>query len=30
MRKARIFALLEELGKKPTPHASDIRLDPAA
>jgi putative nucleotidyltransferase with HDIG domain len=28
--KAKIFARLEEMGKKPTPHASDIRLDPAA
>lgn len=26
----RIFTRLEELGKKPTPHASDIRLDEAA
>jgi HD-GYP domain-containing protein (c-di-GMP phosphodiesterase class II) len=29
-KKAQIFARLEEMGKKPTPHASDIRLDPAA
>ena len=29
-RQARIFARLVELGKKPTPHASDIRLDHAA
>jgi putative nucleotidyltransferase with HDIG domain len=29
-RKARIFARLEEMGKKPTPHASDIRLDEVA
>jgi putative nucleotidyltransferase with HDIG domain len=29
-KKAEIFARLEEMGKKPTPHASDIRLDPAA
>jgi HAMP domain-containing protein len=30
LKKAEIFARLEEMGKKPTPHASDIRLDPAA
>jgi putative nucleotidyltransferase with HDIG domain len=29
-RKAAIFACLEEMGKKPTPHASDIRLDSVA
>ena len=29
-RKAAIFARLEEMGKKPTPHASDIRLDSVA
>lgn len=29
-RKAAIFAVLEEMGKKPTPHASDIRLDHVA
>jgi putative nucleotidyltransferase with HDIG domain len=29
-RKATIFARLEEMGKKPAPHASDIRLDDAA
>ena len=29
-RKAEIFARLEEMGKKPTPHASDIRLDSVA
>jgi putative nucleotidyltransferase with HDIG domain len=29
-RKATIFARLEEMGKKPAPHASDIRLDEAA
>jgi len=29
-RKAAIFARLEEMGKKPAPHASDIRLDDAA
>jgi putative nucleotidyltransferase with HDIG domain len=29
-RKASIFARLEEMGKKPAPHASDIRLDDAA
>jgi putative nucleotidyltransferase with HDIG domain len=29
-RKAAIFALLEEMGKRPTPHASDIRLDSVA
>ena len=29
-RKAAIFARLEEMGKKPSPHASDIRLDPVA
>ncbi|MEA2634366.1 MAG: hypothetical protein QOH92_1133 [Chloroflexota bacterium] len=29
-RKAAIFARLEEMGKKPAPHASDIRLDNAA
>jgi putative nucleotidyltransferase with HDIG domain len=29
-RKAAIFALLEEMGKRPTPHASDIRLDNVA
>jgi putative nucleotidyltransferase with HDIG domain len=29
-RKAAIFARLEEMGKEPTPHASDIRLDSAA
>jgi putative nucleotidyltransferase with HDIG domain len=29
-RKAAIFARLEEMGKMPTPHASDIRLDSAA
>ena len=29
-RKAEIFARLEEMGKKPAPHASDIRLDAAA
>ncbi len=28
-RKAAIFALLEEMRRKPTPHASDIRLDAA-
>ncbi|HVH64582.1 MAG TPA: HD domain-containing phosphohydrolase [Candidatus Acidoferrum sp.] len=28
--RAEIFALLIEMGKKPTPHAADIRLDPAA
>ena len=28
-KKAAIFALLEELRRKPTPHASDIRLDAA-
>jgi putative nucleotidyltransferase with HDIG domain len=30
VRKAAIFARLEEMGKKPTPHASDIRLDSVA
>jgi putative nucleotidyltransferase with HDIG domain len=30
LRKAGIFARLEEMGKRPTPHASDIRLDSAA
>ena len=29
-RKATIFARLEEMGKKPAPHASDIRLEDAA
>ena len=29
-RKAAIFARLEEMGKQPTPHASDIRLDSVA
>jgi putative nucleotidyltransferase with HDIG domain len=29
-RQAAIFARLEEMGKKPSPHASDIRLDPVA
>jgi HD-GYP domain-containing protein (c-di-GMP phosphodiesterase class II) len=29
-RKAAIFARVEEMGKKPAPHASDIRLDEAA
>jgi len=29
-RKAAIFARLEEMGKNPSPHASDIRLDPVA
>jgi hypothetical protein len=29
-RKAAIFARLEEMGKRPTPHASDIRLDSVA
>ena len=29
-RKAAIIARLEEMGKKPAPHASDIRLDDAA
>lgn len=29
-RKAEIFAVLVEMGKKPTPHAADIRLDAAA
>ena len=29
-KTASIFALLEEMGKKPTPHASDIRLNEAA
>jgi putative nucleotidyltransferase with HDIG domain len=29
-RKAAIFARLEEMGKRPAPHASDIRLDNAA
>ncbi len=29
-RQAAIFARLEEMGKKPTPHASDIRLDSVA
>src|SRR6202043_2765418 len=29
-RKAAIIARLEEMGKKPAPHASDIRLDEAA
>jgi putative nucleotidyltransferase with HDIG domain len=29
-RKAAIFTRLEEMGKKPAPHASDIRLDEAA
>jgi putative nucleotidyltransferase with HDIG domain len=29
-RKTKIFARLEEMGKKPTPHASDIRLDEVA
>jgi HD-GYP domain-containing protein (c-di-GMP phosphodiesterase class II) len=29
-RTPAIFARLEELGKKPTPHASDIRLNEAA
>jgi putative nucleotidyltransferase with HDIG domain len=29
-RKAAIIARLEEMGKKPAPHASDIRLDHAA
>ncbi len=29
-RKAAIFARLEEMGKRPAPHASDIRLDDAA
>ena len=29
-RQAAIFARLEEMGKMPTPHASDIRLDSAA
>ncbi len=29
-RKATIFALLEEMGKQPAPHASDIKLDQAA
>jgi putative nucleotidyltransferase with HDIG domain len=29
-RKAAIFARLEEMGKLPTPHASDIRLDSVA
>lgn len=29
-RKASIFARLEEMGKQPAPHASDIRLDDAA
>jgi putative nucleotidyltransferase with HDIG domain len=28
--KAAIFARLEEMGKRPAPHASDIRLDEAA
>ncbi len=28
-KKAAIFALLEEMRRKPTPHASDIRLDAA-
>jgi putative nucleotidyltransferase with HDIG domain len=30
VRKAAIFARLEEMGKRPTPHASDIRLDSVA
>jgi putative nucleotidyltransferase with HDIG domain len=30
IRKAAIFARLGEMGKKPTPHASDIRLDSVA
>jgi len=29
-RKAAIFARLEDMGKRPTPHASDIRLDSVA
>src|SRR2546426_34392 len=29
-KKAAIFARLEEMGKRPTPHASDIRLDSVA
>jgi putative nucleotidyltransferase with HDIG domain len=29
-RKAAIFTRLEEMGKRPTPHASDIRLDSVA
>jgi putative nucleotidyltransferase with HDIG domain len=29
-RKAKMFARLEEMGKKPAPHASDIRLDQVA
>jgi HD-GYP domain-containing protein (c-di-GMP phosphodiesterase class II) len=29
-RMPAIFARLEEMGKKPTPHASDIRLNEAA
>jgi putative nucleotidyltransferase with HDIG domain len=29
-RKGAIFARVEEMGKKPAPHASDIRLDEAA
>ena len=29
-RKAAIFARLEEMGKRPTPHASDIRFDSVA
>ncbi|HET9847523.1 MAG TPA: HD domain-containing phosphohydrolase, partial [Candidatus Dormibacteraeota bacterium] len=29
-RKAEIFAVLVEMGKKPTPHAANIRLDAAA
>jgi putative nucleotidyltransferase with HDIG domain len=30
VRQAAIFARLQEMGKKPTPHASDIRLDSVA
>ena len=30
LRKAGIFARLEEMGKRPAPHASDIRLDSVA
>ena len=29
-KKTEIFAVLVEMGKKPSPHAADIRLDPAA
>jgi putative nucleotidyltransferase with HDIG domain len=30
VKQAAIFARLQEMGKKPTPHASDIRIDEAA